>query len=79
MLGPLGPTRLFDSYLHLVVKDRGVVPGSGGVFLGEAFVALADLRKTEDDALLEDMPQRQIPLSRPTDQGKVFKHSKCSL
>ena len=69
VLGPISRTRLFDSYLHLVVKDRGVVPGSGGVFLGEALIALSDLRVAGDDEELEDAPQRQIPLSRPTDQG----------
>lgn len=39
----LSPLKLSDSYLLLTVKDRGLLPGTGGIFLGEALIPLRDV------------------------------------
>ncbi len=39
------------------------------IFLGEALVPLKDIPATGNDANLADLPQMQIPLSKPTDLG----------
>ncbi len=45
VLSGLSPLKLSDSYLQLVVKDRGIVPGmTGGIFLGEALIPLRDIQ-----------------------------------
>ncbi len=44
VLSGLSPLKLSDSYLQVVVKDRGIIPGTGGVFLGEALIPLRDIQ-----------------------------------
>ena len=60
-----------DSYLLLTVKDRGMIPGNG-IFLGEAIIALNDIQATNIDTNLVDMPQVQIPLTKPNNQGRLI-------
>ena len=73
--------RLHDSYLQVTLKDKGglpPLPGAGGIFLGEALVPLADVEVTDHDTDLADLPQVQIPLSRPKDAGTLCKSGNTS-
>lgn len=68
-MGRTGTNFLRDSYLLITVKDKGLVGNS--IFLGEAFIALSDIVETDMDKRLSDLPQMQLPLTRPCDQGKL--------
>ncbi len=48
-----------------------MIPGNG-IFLGEAIIALNDIQATNIDTNLVDMPQVQIPLTKPNNQGRLI-------
>ena len=60
--------RLEGAYLQICVKDRGMM--GQGIFLGEAYIPLQDLEDDNMDRPLRDLPQLQIPLTRPQDHGE---------
>ena len=64
------PHRLHDAYLQIQIKDRGFL--GNGLFLGEAFLPLNELRLGDLDQRLSDLPQIQLPLSKPTGYGENF-------
>ena len=41
-----------------------------GIFLGEAYIPLQELADDNMDRPLRDLPQLQIPLTRPQDHGQ---------
>ena len=43
-----------------------------GIFLGEAFLPLTEIDSSDVNKCLKDFPQRQIPLTKPTDHGKFI-------
>lgn len=63
---PSASRRLHDAYLQITVKDKGMMGNS--LFLGEAFLPLEDIEQTSMDKPLRDLPQIQIPLSKPEDK-----------
>lgn len=64
------PHRFHDGYLQITVKDRGLL--GNGIFLGEAFLPLNELKLGDLDQRLSDLPQIQLPLTRPTGYGETF-------
>ena len=64
------PHRFHDGYLQVTVKDRGLL--GNGIFLGEAFLPLNELKLGDLDQRLSDLPQIQLPLTRPTGYGETF-------
>merc|ERR1719323_753754 len=58
------PHRFHDGYLLITVKDRGLL--GNGIFLGEALLPLNELRIGDNDQKLADLPQMQLPLTRPS-------------
>ena len=64
------PHRFHDGYLQVTVKDRGLL--GNGIFLGEAFLPLNELKLGDIDQRLSDLPQIQLPLTRPTGYGETF-------
>ena len=64
------PHRFHDAYLQIQIKDRGFL--GNGLFLGEAFLPLNELRLGDLDQRLSDLPQIQLPLSKPTGYGENF-------
>ena len=61
--------RLHDAYLQITIKDKGFL--GQGIFLGEAFLPLNELRLGDMDQRLSDLPQIQLPLSKPSGFGKL--------
>ena len=61
------PHRFHDGYLLITVKDRGLL--GNGIFLGEALLPLNELRIGDNDQKLADLPQMQLPLTRPSGYG----------
>ena len=60
--------RLDGAYLQICVKDRGIM--GQGIFLGEAYLPLQEICEDENmDRDLTELPQLQLPLTRPQDQG----------
>jgi len=57
--------RRSDSYLQISVKDRGIM--GQGIFLGEAYLPLQEVEEENMDCPLRDLPQIQLPLTRPQD------------
>jgi len=57
--------RLDSAYLQICVKDRGIM--GQGIFLGEAYLPLQEVEEENMDRPLRDMPQIQLPLTRPLD------------
>eukprot|EP00095_Tigriopus_kingsejongensis_P000958 maker-scaffold83_size396513-snap-gene-0.15 protein:Tk00958 transcript:maker-scaffold83_size396513-snap-gene-0.15-mRNA-1 annotation:"conserved hypothetical protein" len=51
------------TFLHLTVKDRGVM--GEGIFLGEAYLPLQRIQQSNLDISLPDLGQIQLPLTRP--------------
>ena len=45
-----------------------------GIFLGEAYLPLQEVEEENMDRPLRDMPQIQLPLTRPLDHGKKEAH-----
>ena len=41
-----------------------------GIFLGEAYLPLQEVEEENMDKPLNDLPQIQLPLTRPQDHGK---------
>ena len=62
--------RFHDGYLQISIKDRGFL--GQGIFLGEAFLPLNELKVGDMDQRLQDLPQIQLPLSKPSGFGKIF-------
>ena len=62
------PHRFHDAYLQIQIKDRGFL--GNGLFLGEAFLPLNELRLGDLDQRLSDLPQIQLPLSKPSGFGE---------
>ena len=60
--------RFHDAYLQIQIKDRGFL--GNGLFLGEAFLPLNELRLGDLDQRLSDLPQIQLPLSKPSGFGE---------
>ena len=60
--------RFHDAYLQIQIKDRGFL--GNGLFLGEAFLPLNELRLGDLDQRLCDLPQIQLPLSKPSGFGE---------
>ena len=60
--------RLDSAYLQICVKDRGIM--GQGIFLGEAYLPLQEVEEENMDKPLKDLPQIQLPLTRPLDHGK---------
>jgi len=59
--------RLDGAYLQICVKDRGIM--GQGIFLGEAYLPLQEICEDESmDRDLTELPQLQLPLTRPQDQ-----------
>merc|ERR1719189_555852 len=56
--------RFHDGYLQISIKDRGFL--GQGIFLGEAFLPLNELRVGDMDQKLQDLQQIQLPLSKPS-------------
>jgi len=54
-----------NAYLQILVKDRGLM--GQGIFLGEAYLPLCEVEEENMDRPLQDLPQIQIPLTRPQD------------
>ena len=65
--------RLEGAYLQVCVKDRGIM--GQGIFLGEAFLPLGEIEEHNMDRALSELPQIQLPLTRPQDHGKVVQYS----
>ena len=40
-----------------------------GIFLGEAYLPLQEISEENMDRTLRDLPQLQLPLTRPQDHG----------
>ena len=60
--------RFHDGYLQITIKDKGFL--GQGIFLGEAFFPLNELRLGDMDQKLHDLQQIQLPLSKPSGFGK---------
>ena len=58
--------RLDSAYLQICVKDRGIM--GQGIFLGEAYLPLQEVEEENMDKPLKDLPQIQLPLTRPLDR-----------
>lgn len=54
-----------NAYLQILVKDRGLM--GQGIFLGEAYLPLCEVEEENMDRPLQDLPQIQLPLTRPQD------------
>ena len=65
------PQRLHESYVLLTVKDNSFI--GGGIFLGEALLKLEDIPLSQIDQDLSALPQLQLPLTKPSCQGKTDK------
>ena len=61
------PHRLHDSYVLMTVKDNSFI--GGGIFLGEALLKLEDIPLSQIDQNLAELPQMQLPLTKPSCQG----------
>ena len=62
------PQKFANAYLLITVKDNSLV--GGGIFLGEALLPLKDISVSNIDQNLRDLPQIQLPLTKPArDQG----------
>jgi len=57
--------RLDGAYLQICVKDRGIM--GQGIFLGEAYLPLQEVEEENMDRPLRELPQIQLPLTRPQD------------
>ena len=62
------PHRLHDSYVLMTVKDNSFI--GGGIFLGEALLKLEDIPLSQIDQDLSELPQMQLPLTKPSCHGK---------
>ena len=60
--------RFHDGYLQITIKDKGFL--GQGIFLGEAFFPLNELRLGDMDQKLHDLQQIQLPLSKPSGFGR---------
>lgn len=63
------PHRLHDSYVLMTVKDNSFI--GGGIFLGEALLKLEDIPLSQIDQDLSELPQMQLPLTKPSCHGKL--------
>ena len=63
------PHRLHDSYILMTVKDNSFI--GGGIFLGEALLKLEDIPLSQIDQNLSELPQIQLPLSKPSCHGMM--------
>lgn len=61
--------RLDGAYLQICVKDRGIM--GQGIFLGEAYLPLQEVEEENMDRPLRELPQIQLPLTRPQDHGNI--------
>ena len=62
--------RFHDGYLQITIKDKGFL--GQGIFLGEAFFPLNELRLGDMDQKLQDLQQIKLPLSKPSGFGKYL-------
>ena len=60
--------RFHDGYLQITIKDKGFL--GQGIFLGEAFFPLNELRLGDMDQKLQDLQQIKLPLSKPSGFGE---------
>ena len=51
----------------MTVKDNSFI--GGGIFLGEALLKLEDIPLSQIDQNLSELPQMQLPLTKPSYQG----------
>ena len=63
------PHRLHDSYILMTVKDNSFI--GGGIFLGEALLKLEDIPLSQIDQGLSELPQIQLPLTKPSCHGRM--------
>ena len=63
------PHRLHDSYVLMTVKDNSFI--GGGIFLGEALLKLEDIPLSQIDQDLSELPQMQLPLTKPSCHGEL--------
>merc|ERR1739846_209191 len=63
------PHRLHDSYILMTVKDNSFI--GGGIFLGEALLKLEDIPLSQIDQNLSELPQIQLPLTKPSCHGMM--------
>ncbi len=61
------PCRFRDAYLLITVKDSGFL--GNGIFLGEALLPMDEIPVTDMDTYLRDLPQIQLPLTKPSGYG----------
>ena len=60
-------SRFRDAYLLITVKDSGFM--GNGIFLGEALLPIQEIQMSDTDAHLSDLPQIQLPLTKPCSDG----------
>ena len=53
----------------MTVKDNSFI--GGGIFLGEALLKLEDIPLSQIDQNLSELPQIQLPLTKPSCHGKM--------
>lgn len=53
----------------MTVKDNSFI--GGGIFLGEALLKLEDIPLSQIDQNLSDLPQIQLPLTKPSCHGMM--------
>lgn len=63
------PNFFRDAYLLITVKDRGFLKND--LFLGEALLPMSEIPVTDDNANLMDLPQIQLPLTKPSNYGLI--------
>ncbi|TRY76437.1 hypothetical protein TCAL_00056 [Tigriopus californicus] len=71
VLGPNQSNRFHDAFIQLTIKDRGILPGND-FFIGETLVPFSDIQRTGLNQKLSDLPQIQLPLTKPEDLGKTL-------
>jgi hypothetical protein len=65
----------------VTVKDSGFL--GNGIFLGEALLPMDEIPVTDMDTYLRDLPQIQLPLTKPSGYGdykflKTVKAAECN-
>ena len=53
----------------MTVKDNSFI--GGGIFLGEALLKLEDIPLSQIDQDLSELPQMQLPLTKPSCHGNM--------
>ena len=61
----------------MTVKDNSFF--GGGIFLGEALLKLEDIPLSQIDQNLSELPQIQLPLTKPCYQGIISYNTMSTL